>query len=118
MAEEGEWTRKNATLSDVTAQSEYGISREFIINGIKTGKLEYRNGSIWGNPYLRILRSQIEAHIVSELGTDFLNKITNQTKLRKVKAEINSLNKKLKALQITKNELELSLEKASSAELR
>lgn len=35
MAEFGEWNQKGATLSDVTAQTEYGVSREFIIQGIK-----------------------------------------------------------------------------------
>ena len=36
MAEYGEWTQKGATLSDVTAEKEYGVSREFIVEGIKT----------------------------------------------------------------------------------
>jgi len=39
MAEYGEWNRKGATLSDVTAQKEYGVSRDFIVEGIKVGKL-------------------------------------------------------------------------------
>jgi hypothetical protein len=51
MAEYGEWNQKGATLSDVTAQKEFGVSREFIVKGIRSGKLEYREGSIWGNPY-------------------------------------------------------------------
>lgn len=60
MAEYGEWNRKGATLSDVTAKKEYGVSREFIVKGIRAGKLEYREGAVWGNPYLRVLRSQLE----------------------------------------------------------
>ena len=100
MAEYGEWNRKGATLSEVTAQSEYGVSSEFIIKGIKTGKLEYRDGAIWGNPYLRLLRSQLEAYIVVELGEDFLKRTKNQAELRSVKKEINSLNKKLISLQV------------------
>ena len=60
MAEYGEWARKGATLSDVTAKKEYGVTRNFIIEGIEAGKLEYREGSVWGNPYLRILRQQLE----------------------------------------------------------
>lgn len=34
-----------ATLSEVTAQKEYGVSRDFIVNGIRAGKLEYREGA-------------------------------------------------------------------------
>ena len=52
MAEYGEWNRKGATLSDVTAKKEYGVDQEFIVKGIRAGKLEYREGAIWGNPYL------------------------------------------------------------------
>jgi hypothetical protein len=29
MAEYGEWNRKGAVLSDVTAQKEYGLTRDF-----------------------------------------------------------------------------------------
>jgi hypothetical protein len=50
MAEDGEWTRKGATLSEVTAQTEYGITRDFIISGIRAGKLEFREGAVWGQP--------------------------------------------------------------------
>ena len=70
MAEYGEWNRKGATLSDVTAKKEYGVSREFIVKGIRAGKLEYREGAIWGNPYLRLLRSQLEQYISEKLGAD------------------------------------------------
>jgi len=59
MAEHGEWNRKGATLSNVTAQKEYGVSYEFIVEGIRAGELEYRDGAVWGNPYLRVLRSQL-----------------------------------------------------------
>ena len=34
MAEYGEWNRKGAVLSDVTAQKEYGVTRDFIVKGI------------------------------------------------------------------------------------
>ena len=55
MAEFGEWSRKGAALSEVTAEKEYGVTRNFIVKGIQAGKLEYRDGAVWGNPYLRVL---------------------------------------------------------------
>jgi len=106
MAEYGEWNRKGATLSDVTAKKEYGVDRDFIVNGIRAGKLEYREGAIWGNPYLRILRRQLEAYISDELGEGHLSNVKNQKELRKVKKEIANLNKRLKGLQSRKTELE------------
>ena len=36
MAEYGEWNRKGAVLSDVTAQKEYGITRDLIVDGIRS----------------------------------------------------------------------------------
>jgi hypothetical protein len=111
MAEYGEWNRKGATLSDVTAKAEYGVSRDFIVKGIQTGKLEYREGSIWGNPYLRVLRSQLEKYIAKELGEGYLLRLKNQTELRRVKKEISDLKKRLEGRQQRKNELEASLGK-------
>ena len=104
MAEYGEWNRKGAMLSDVTAKAEYGVDRDFIIKGIETGKLEYRDGVIWGNPYIRILRRQLEEYIADELGTKYLRKKKNKSELRKVNKEISGLKKKLKALQTRKIE--------------
>ncbi len=109
MAEYGEWNRKGATLSDVTAKTEYGVNREFIIKGIQTGKLEYRDGAIWGNPYLRILRSQLEEYIADELGKEYLIKVKNELELRKIKKEISDIKKKLNLLQIRKLEIEKSM---------
>ena len=106
MAEYGEWNRKGATLSDKTANKEYGVDRDFIVKGIRAGKLEYREGTIWGNPYLRLLRSQLERYIAEELGKDRLSSAKKQTELRKIKKEIASLKKRLNELQARRMELE------------
>ena len=85
---ENEWNQKGATLSDVTAKAEYGIDHEFIIKGIKAGILEYREGAVWGNPFLRVLRSQLEKYIVKELGEEYLMKVNSELKLRKINKEL------------------------------
>ena len=111
MAEYGEWNRKGATLSDVTAKKEYGLSREFIVKGIRAGKLEYREGAIWGNPYLRVLRSQLEQYIAEELGADRVSTGKNQTELRRIKKEMADLKNRLAELQARRTELEKTLKK-------
>lgn len=111
MAEYGEWNRKGATLSDVTAKAEYGVNQAFIVKGIQTGKLEYRDGAIWGNPYLRLLRSQLEKYVADELGVEYLVKVKNELELRRIKKEISDTKKRLNALQIQKIELEESMNK-------
>jgi hypothetical protein len=72
LAEHNEWNRKGATLIDVTARKEYGVSRDFIVQGIRAGNLQYCEVSVWGNPYLRVLRSQLERYIVEQLGSKYL----------------------------------------------
>jgi hypothetical protein len=102
----GGWNRKGAVLGDVTARKEYGVTREFVVAGINAGKLEYREGSVWGNPYLRILRSQLEPYIAAELGHEYLTSVKSKTELRAIVSEITSLRKKLASLEARKATLE------------
>jgi hypothetical protein len=106
MAEYGEWNRKGATLSDVTAKSEYGVDRNFIIKGINAGTLEYREGAIWGNPYIRVLRSQLEKFIADEHGAEYLARIKAKGEMRKINKEISDLKNQLQALELRKTELD------------
>jgi hypothetical protein len=106
MAEYGEWNRKGAVLSEVTAQKEYGVTREFIVKGIQAGKLEYREGAVWGNPYLRVLRSQLEQFIIDQHGSGYLASEKAHTQLRIVNRGITENRKKLAALEARKAELE------------
>jgi len=106
MAEHGEWNRKGATLSDVTAQKEFGFSRELIVESIRAGKLEYRHGSVWANPYLRVLRSQREVYIADQMGAKHLTTRKNKAELRKVNQEIRDLETKQVALKTRKAQLE------------
>ena len=109
MAEDGEWNRKGATLSDVTARKEYGVTRDFIVEGIRAGKLEYRDGAVWGNPYLRVLRSQLELYIAEQLGKEHFLRKKAQTDLRAVSKEIAHIKKKLAELEARKAELERAI---------
>jgi hypothetical protein len=109
MAEYGEWNRKGAVLSDVTAQKEYGITREFIVEGIRAGKIDFREGAVWGNPYLRVLRSQLELYITDKLGSEHLVSKKAQTELRAIKKEIAGMRTKLAALEARKAELECTI---------
>ena len=109
MAEYGEWNRKGAALSDVTAQKEYGVTRDFIVKGIQAGKLEFREGAVLGNPYLRALRSQLELYIAAQLGSEYLVSRKSQTELRAVNKEIAHLRQKLAALEARKTALERAI---------
>jgi hypothetical protein len=111
MAEYGEWNRKGASLSDKTAKKEYKVDQEFIIKGIEAGKLEFRYASVWGSPFIKVLRRQLEEYIASELGPEYLAKATGKIELRKIKKEIAEIEQELRALQTRKAELEIILNK-------
>jgi hypothetical protein len=106
MAEHGEWNRQGRSLSDVTAAKEYGISHDFILQGIRSGNLEYRQGVMFGNSYLKILRNQLEQYIAEQLGSQNLGEKKAQAELRSIKREIGSLKRKLAALEARKAEIE------------
>jgi coenzyme F420-reducing hydrogenase delta subunit len=106
MAQYGEWTRKGATLSQVTARKEYGVDSDFVVKGINAGRLEYREGAIHGNPYIRVLRSQLEAYVVEELGDDHLRTWQQKTELQKIKQEMSKLRKRLEELAARTAEIE------------
>lgn len=109
MSDSSEWNQKGATLSHVTAEKEYGASYDFIVEGIQAGALEYREGSVSGNPYLRLLRSQLERYIVAQFGSEHLAAKKTETELRAVNKEIAKIRKRLSVLQARKAELEAAI---------
>lgn len=111
MAEYGEWNRKGASLSDKTAKKEYKVDRDFIIKGIEAGKLEFRYASVWGSPFIKVLRRQLEEYITAELGSEYLEKAKGKTEQRKIKKEIAEIKQKISELQARKAELEKIIDK-------
>ena len=57
---EQEWRRKGATLSDKSARKEVGLTQAEIEAAIDAGQLQYRVGVVHGNPWLRLLRREVE----------------------------------------------------------
>ena len=56
-----EWQCKGATLSDKTARKEFGLTQDEIYDAIDAGTLQYRQAYMHGNPWLRLLRREVEA---------------------------------------------------------
>ena len=57
---EEEWGRKGTMLSDKTACSEFGLTQDEIVAAIDSGQLQYRPAAMHGNPWLRLLRREVE----------------------------------------------------------
>jgi hypothetical protein len=99
------WSTKGATLSHKTAQKEFGLTFDEIVEGIRAGKLQYRENSIYGSPFLRLIRREVEALVNEKYGKDYLK--TKQ--LKKELAEINKTLRELKSqtLSLEKRKAEL-----------
>lgn len=103
--DEAAWTTKGATLSHKTAQKEFGLTYEEIVAGIRAGKLQYRENSLYGSPFLRLIRHEVEALVNEKYGKDYLR----QKQLKKELAEVNKTLRELnsRTLSLTKRKAEL-----------
>ncbi len=99
------WVQKGATLSDKTAQKEFGLRQEDIIEAIKAGKLHYRHNTLYGNPCLKLLREEVECLVNEKYGMDYLKQRNAKTELDKVQTAIRSLHRKITQLEKRKAEL-------------
>ncbi len=87
------WARKGATFSDKSARQEFGLTQQEIFAAMRAGKLQYREASMHGNPWFRLLRHEVEALVSEKSGKDHLQK----KKLQKELADLNKETRKLKA---------------------
>jgi hypothetical protein len=99
------WVQKGATLSDTTAQKEFGLRHEDILAAIREGKLQYRHTTLYGNPCLRLLREEVECLVHEKYGSEYLQERNARTELGKVQTEIRSLQRKIAQLEKRKAEL-------------
>ena len=99
------WGMKDATLSDKTAAKEYGISRDEIIDAINAGDLQYRVGSMHGNPWFRLLRVEVERLIEKKYGSDILREKLAKKELSEINRELKTLYARVKELEDRKKEL-------------
>ena len=78
----------------------------FVVAGINAGKLEYREGAVHGNLYIRVLRRQLEAYIAEELGDEYLRSWQEKTELRDITRETAELRKRLDQLEARRAQIE------------
>lgn len=100
-----EWTRKGATLSNTTAGKEFGLTWDEIVGAIQAGKLQYREHSMHGNPWLRLLRREVEALVKARHGVDYLKDRQATAELARINRELKRLRKEISALDARKSKL-------------
>jgi hypothetical protein len=99
------WTTKGATLSHKSAEKEFGLTFDEIVEAINAGKLQYRENSIYGAPFLRLVRSEVEALVSEKHGPDFLKQKQSRKELAEITKTLKTLKEQVQALEARKAEL-------------
>ena len=102
-----EWQRKGATLSDKTARQEFGLTQDEIYDAIDAGTLQYRQAHMHGNPWLRLLRREVEALARARHGDRYVSE-------QQARAELTRVNREIRRLRTELTELEERRAKLSS----
>lgn len=111
MIVDSEWQRKGATLSDKTARKEFGLTQDEIVDAIRSGKLQHRRGAMHGNPFLRLLRREVEELVKNQHGDNFLKDQQTKTEIARINREIKQLKAQVAALEDRKARLAAGSEK-------
>ncbi len=94
-----EWGCKGATLSDTTARQQYGLTQDEIYAAIDAGKLQYRSAAMHANPWLRLLRREVEDLARTLHGEHYLRERQARTELARINREMKQLRAQLAALE-------------------
>ena len=94
-----EWGRKGATLSDKTARQQYGLTQDEIYAAIDAGKLQYRPAAMHGNPWLRLLRREVEDLARTLHSARYLREQQARTELAQTNRELKQLRVQITALE-------------------
>ena len=108
---ESEWQRKGATLSDKTARKEFGLTQDEIVAAIQAGTLQYRRNASHGNPFLRLLRREVEALVKTQRGHGHFENQQAKTELARVNRELKQLKIQVAALEERRAQLNADLGK-------
>ena len=104
-----EWQRKGATLSDKTAREEFGLTQDEIYDAINAGTLQYRRAAMHGNPWLRLLRREVEALSRTRHGDRHVNQQQAKAELKQVNREIRRLRAELAEFEERRAKLDSDL---------
>jgi len=104
------WTKKGCTLSDRSAREEFGLTQEEIIKTVNDGELHYRVNSVYGNPFLRLIRSEVGVLVEKKYGGTHVEKRRIQMELTQIERDLRALRAKTARLQKRRSELLTSLE--------
>ena len=102
---ESQWHIQGGTLSHKNACKEFGLTEDEVFAAMKVGKLQYRKNYAHGNPYFRLLRSEVKSLAQELHGAESVEEQEVKHRLQKINKEIDSLKRKIASLEKQKIEL-------------
>jgi hypothetical protein len=102
---DSEWRCKGATLSHKTAQEEFGLTWEDIVGAIRARKLHCQQQSMHGNPWLRLLRREVETLVRERYGAKYLRNRQAKTELARINQELKRLKGQIAVLEERRSKL-------------
>ncbi|NNN06311.1 MAG: hypothetical protein HKL90_10465 [Elusimicrobia bacterium] len=102
---DADWMERGATLSHQKAQKEFDLTWAEIVDGINAGKLHCRKNSYFGNPFLRLLRCEVEALVKKKRGVNYLKEQKAKKELARINTELRGLKMRIAMLENKKSKL-------------
>ena len=100
-----EWGLKGATLSHKTAFKEFGLTEKEIVQAIRAGKLQFRENSVFGNPFFRLLRREVESLVKQTKGANDLQDLKIKSELKRINGQLKQLKTQIAALERDRSQL-------------
>jgi hypothetical protein len=89
---------------------EFGLTQEEIFAAMRAGKLQFRECSMHGNPWFRLLRHEVESLVRNKGGLDHLHKKKLEKELADLNKEARKITTRLKAIERRQTELKKELD--------
>ena len=91
---ESQWHIQGGTLSHKNACKEFGLTEDEVFAAMKVGKLQYRQNYAHGNPYYRLLRSEVKSLAQELHGAESVAEQEVKHRLQKINKEKDSIKRK------------------------
>jgi hypothetical protein len=99
------WVKKGGSMSMKNACKEFGLKEPEILQAIDNQELHYKLCYAHGNPYLKLLTSELQVLAEKLYGKKKVKQQKFNVEIQKIDKEINSLKRKIKVLEKKKADL-------------
>lgn len=96
---ESPWNQQGTTLSHKHGCKEFGLTENVLLEAIRSGKLQYRLSDTQGNPWFRVLRSEVEAFARELQGDSHADAQRIKHRVQMIDADVRRLRRQLSALE-------------------